>query len=163
STRDGAFDGEALRQWLEQVKAACTASGHLEVALSRVGYVLVYSPPDPDGLGVHRSAAVELNAKDASDRRDGFVTELFNSRGAFRQQLNGIVPMVRVAIRELNQPHGSAPDAPCPQTTSPASAARTPTVTPTAGGAGTTSSSSTTSARPATGCSTAGPAERPRN
>jgi len=83
STKVGTYDGEALRNWLKQVKAACAESGHLEVALSRVGHVLVYAPADPDGLWLHRSAARELNAKDANDMRDGFGTELFNSRGAF--------------------------------------------------------------------------------
>jgi len=83
STRVGTYDGEALSIWLKQVKADCAESGHLEVALSRVGHVLVYAPADPDGLWLHRSAARELNAKDANDMRDGFGTELFNSRGAF--------------------------------------------------------------------------------
>ncbi|MGO9072789.1 MAG: hypothetical protein ACLQEI_01245, partial [Terriglobales bacterium] len=79
----GTYDGEALSNWLKQVKAACAESGHLEVALSRVGHVLVYAPADADGLWLHRSAARELNANDANDMRDGFGTELFNSRGAF--------------------------------------------------------------------------------
>src|SRR5208337_5686922 len=82
STKVGTYDGEALRNWLKQVKAACAESGHLEVALSRVGHVLVYAPADPVGLWLHRSAARELNAKDANDMRAGFGTELFNSRGA---------------------------------------------------------------------------------
>lgn len=79
SRKDGTFNGDALTAWLEDVKATCIESGHLEVALSRVGHVLVYSPPDPDGLWIHHSAANALNAKDASDMRDGFRTEL--SRG----------------------------------------------------------------------------------
>jgi len=44
--------------------------------------VLRYSPPDPDGLWIHHSAAQVLNAKDASEIRKGFEIELFNSRGA---------------------------------------------------------------------------------
>src|SRR5262245_40229195 len=66
--------------------------------------------------------------------------------------------MGSVAVQELFPPHGSVRDAPCRRTTSPSSAARTPTARPTAGGAGTTSWSSTASARLDTGCSTAGPA-----
>jgi len=46
-----------------------------------VGHVLIHTPPDPDGLWLHHSAAAALNAKDANDMRDGFQTELFNSRG----------------------------------------------------------------------------------
>ena len=83
TTRGGAFDGGTLKHWLEQVKSSCTASGHLGVALTHVGHVLAYAPPDPDGLWLHRSVAAELNAKDAGDLRDGFVSELFTSRGVF--------------------------------------------------------------------------------
>ena len=81
SQKDGTFNGESLNAWLEHVKAACAESGHLEMALTMVGHVLIHTPPDPDGLWIHHSAAVALNAKDANDMRDGFVTELFNSRG----------------------------------------------------------------------------------
>jgi hypothetical protein len=81
SQKDGTFNGDALTTWLEDVKAACVESGHLEIALSMVGHVLIHTPPDPDGLWIHHSAAMALNAKDANDMRDGFHTELFNSRG----------------------------------------------------------------------------------
>jgi hypothetical protein len=81
SQKDGTFNGAALTAWLEKVKAACAESGHLKSALRNVGHVLVYTPEDPDGLWLHRSAATALNAKDAEDMRDGFRTELFNSRG----------------------------------------------------------------------------------
>ncbi|MGE5482864.1 MAG: hypothetical protein ACM3VX_08185, partial [Bacteroidota bacterium] len=78
---DGAYDGDALKAWLETVKKECIGTGHLEIAMTMVGHVLVYVPPDPDGLWIHRSAAAALNAKDAEDMRDGFRTELYNSRG----------------------------------------------------------------------------------
>jgi hypothetical protein len=77
------FKGEALNDWLAVVKTSCAESGHLEVALQRVGNVLFYSPPDPDGLWLHHSVACVLNARDADDIRTGFQTEIFNSRGAF--------------------------------------------------------------------------------
>ncbi|WP_261305936.1 hypothetical protein [Paenibacillus andongensis] len=80
---DGEFDGNALNLWFEHVKAACEESGHLEIALSMIGKVLIYSPPDPDGLWLHHSVAKMLNAKDVNDMRNGFTTELFNSRGAY--------------------------------------------------------------------------------
>ena len=82
SQTDEAYDGDALTTWLEAVKAACAESGHLEIALSMVGHVLIHTPPDPDGLWLHRSAATALNAKDTGDMRDGYRTALFNSRGA---------------------------------------------------------------------------------
>ena len=81
SQSDGTFNGDALITWLEKVKADCTESDHLEVALTMVGHVLIHTPPDPDGLWLHRSVAMALNAKDANDLRDGYITELFNSRG----------------------------------------------------------------------------------
>ena len=77
------FDPEALCRWLNHVKDLCEETGHLEVALSRVGHVLVYVPADPCGLWLHHSAARELNAKDAGEMREGFTAELFNSRGIF--------------------------------------------------------------------------------
>jgi hypothetical protein len=79
--KDGTFKGAALIAWLEKVKATCAESGHLKSALLRVGHVLVFTPSDPDGLWLHRSAATVLNAKDAEDVRHGFTTELFNLRG----------------------------------------------------------------------------------
>jgi len=80
-THEGGFDGDALATWLAAVKESCGQSGHLEIALLMAGHVLVYTPPDPDGLWIHHSAAAALNAQDAGDMRAGFRTELFNSRG----------------------------------------------------------------------------------
>jgi hypothetical protein len=56
-------------------------SGHFEPAMTIVGHVLAYAPPDPDGLWIHRAAAAALNSRDARGMREGFTTELFNSRG----------------------------------------------------------------------------------
>jgi hypothetical protein len=78
---DGTYDGDALNTWLEAVKTECRETGHLEIAMTMVGHVLVHVPPDPDGLWINRSAAAVLNAKDASDMRDGFRSQLYNSRG----------------------------------------------------------------------------------
>jgi hypothetical protein len=78
---DGSYDGNALKEWLEVVKQQCTETGHLEIAMTMLGHVLIYAPTDPDGLWIHRSAAEVLNEKDANDMRDGFRTALYNSRG----------------------------------------------------------------------------------
>lgn len=83
SQRDGTFDGDALTTWLATVKSSCIESGHLEVALLTVGRVLIHAPPDPDGLWLHRSALAALEAKDAEDIQDGFITGLINARGAY--------------------------------------------------------------------------------
>ena len=79
---DGRYDGDRLAVWLDAVKRECAETGHLEVALTMIGHVLVHVPPDPDGLWIHRSAASALNAKDAERMRAGFRNELYNSRGA---------------------------------------------------------------------------------
>ena len=80
---DGSYDGSALKKWLDVVKQQCTETGHLEKAMTMVGHVLIYAPPDPDGLWIHRSAAEVLNDKAANDMRDGFWTALYTSRGAY--------------------------------------------------------------------------------
>lgn len=77
------YDGGALAPWLEAVKRECEETGHLEVAMTKVGQALTHVPADPDGLWIHRSAATALNARDAEDMRDGFRTELFNVRGVY--------------------------------------------------------------------------------
>jgi DNA-binding transcriptional ArsR family regulator len=82
--KEGAFNGGALNSWLEHIKTACAESGHLEIALTMAGHVLIHTPPDPDGLWIDHSAASALNAKDANDMRDGFTTEFFNSRGVHK-------------------------------------------------------------------------------
>jgi hypothetical protein len=78
---DGTYDRDALAPWLDAVKKEATGTGHLEISMTMVGHALIHVPPDPDGLWIHRSAAAALNAKDSSDMREGFRTELFNSRG----------------------------------------------------------------------------------
>lgn len=78
---DEIYDGPALNQWLDAVKAECTATGHYEIAMTMLGHSLIHVPADPDGLWIHRAAAAALNQKGAAAMRDGFRTELFNSRG----------------------------------------------------------------------------------
>lgn len=78
---DGTFSRDHFNQWLDSIKTACSESGHLEVALSHVGQVLIHCPPDSNGLWVHHAAATALNAKDGEEMRVGFRIGLFNSRG----------------------------------------------------------------------------------
>jgi hypothetical protein len=78
---DDSFDAEVIKSWMEDAKRESRESGHLEIAMQMVGHVLAYAPPDPDGLWIHRGAAVVLNGKDADDLRTGFRIELYNSRG----------------------------------------------------------------------------------
>jgi hypothetical protein len=80
-SNDRLYDGKVLNKWLDVVKKECKQTGHLEIAMTMVGHVLVHVPVDPDGLWIHRSAAEVLNTKDTQDMRNGFLTELINSRG----------------------------------------------------------------------------------
>lgn len=80
---NGTFNAEKFDEWLQHVKFLCTESGHLEVALIKVGEVLIHSPSDPDGLWIHRTVANALNDRDADIIRDGFMTGILNSRGVY--------------------------------------------------------------------------------
>jgi len=78
---DGSFSASDFETWLASVKQQSSETGHLEVAMIKVGEVLLYCPPDPQGLWIVQSVAKALNARDADEMRNGFRTEVFNSRG----------------------------------------------------------------------------------
>lgn len=75
------FSPERFQEWLQKVKKQCEESGHLDVALETLGAVLIYSPPDPDGLWIHRTVAEALNAEDAESLRKRYYMGIMNSRG----------------------------------------------------------------------------------
>ncbi|MCV5446209.1 hypothetical protein OFN46_32040, partial [Escherichia coli] len=81
SQSNGTFNGERFTEWLQKVKEGSTASGHLDVALSKVGEVLIYPPSDPNGLWINREVAAALNDRDAESMRRGYMTGAYNSRG----------------------------------------------------------------------------------
>lgn len=78
---DGSFSPDAFDTWLKEMKETCEKTGHLEVAMSQLGQVLINAPPDPDGLWIHKTVAEALNAKNSEKLRSGFSTGVFNSRG----------------------------------------------------------------------------------
>lgn len=80
--KDGSFSEARFTEWLSRVKEICAESGHLEVALIKIGEVLIYTPPDPNGLWIHHAVAAALNDREADDMRAGFMTGTYNSRGA---------------------------------------------------------------------------------
>lgn len=80
---DGSFSEKALRIWFDNVKAKSIESGHYEVALIHIGHVLFYSNPDSDGLWIHHSVADLLDGKDHDSMRQGFTSEVYNSRGVY--------------------------------------------------------------------------------
>ena len=80
--RDGTFSPDSFEEWLSQVKTICEESGHLGVAQSQIGQVLIHSPCDPDGFWLHRTVASALDDEDAQRMRDGYRIGTSNSRGA---------------------------------------------------------------------------------
>ncbi len=78
---DNSFSAEEFTAWFEWVKEQCIESGHLEVAMIKAGEVLFHCPEDPGGLWINEDVANQLNASDAGDMRDGFRTEVYNSKG----------------------------------------------------------------------------------
>ncbi len=80
--RDSEFSPDAFEEWLSQVKDMCAESGHLGVAQSQIGQVLIHSPCDPNGFWLHRAVANALNSEDAQRMREGYHMGLSNSRGA---------------------------------------------------------------------------------
>ena len=80
---DGSFSAEEFKNWLQRVKQQCRKSGHIEVAMIKVGEVLLYCPADPQGLWIMQAVANALNARDADKMRSGFRTEVFNSGGVY--------------------------------------------------------------------------------
>jgi hypothetical protein len=87
--KDGTFDKKIFSKWLKESWEACDKSGHLEIALSQIGKVLFYSPADPSGLWIDKTVAEALNGKDTDEMRNGFRTEVFNSRGVYNVDPTG--------------------------------------------------------------------------
>ncbi len=78
---DGSFDKNNFNSWISDVRKISQESGHYEIAMSQIGQVLIHAPAESDNLWIHPSVAKVLNEKGMSAMRDGFTTELFNSRG----------------------------------------------------------------------------------
>jgi hypothetical protein len=99
---NGDFSESSFKQWLKSIKKACTESGHIEVALSHVGNVLIYTPLDSDGLWINHAVAEALNSKDADEMRNGFRIGIFNSRGVHMVDPTG-KPEKELAVKYRKQ------------------------------------------------------------
>jgi hypothetical protein len=77
---DNQFDSNFFNQWLDQVIKTCEESGHLNIALSQIGHVLIYVPAD-DSLWINTSVAEILNKKNMEKLREGYSIAIYNSRG----------------------------------------------------------------------------------
>ena len=80
-SRDKSFDGDAFIQWLESMVEISEASGHLKVALSQFGQVLIYVPEDNTGLWIDATVAQVLNRREMEALLRGYSVALFNARG----------------------------------------------------------------------------------
>lgn len=78
---DGSFSEDILTLWIERIKIICKETGHLDVALQKVGEVLFYAPEDPEGLWIHKGVANVLSSFDNKEVRNGYYLEARNSRG----------------------------------------------------------------------------------
>lgn len=99
---DGTFSPHVFKSWLKTVIESCTNSGHLEVALIKIGHVLVHSFPDPDGLWMHHEIASVLNDEAFGEMRGGYRIALFNSRGVHMVDPTG-KPELEIAKRYRKQ------------------------------------------------------------
>ena len=79
---DGSFSGENFSLWFCAAKNAFASTELAELALLRLGRILVHCPSDPDGLWIDRAVAEALNSEDAQALRDGLKSGFRNSRGA---------------------------------------------------------------------------------
>jgi hypothetical protein len=80
--REGNFEAASFTNWIDHVRQECASSGHLEVALIKVGEVLIHSPIDESGLWIHKTIAKELNQKNSDELRRGFNNGFYNARGS---------------------------------------------------------------------------------
>jgi len=78
---DGEFNPETFSEWLTAMEEIVKASGHYDVALIKLGDVLIHSPEGPNGLWIHPVIAEAMNNRDRSSLRDGYSTSVRNSRG----------------------------------------------------------------------------------
>ncbi|MEM6406404.1 MAG: hypothetical protein AAF669_07440, partial [Pseudomonadota bacterium] len=85
----GEFSPEQFQCWLDKVIFITTESGHLEIALSTIGQVLIYSPSDNDGLWIHHTIAETINRKEMEYMREGYQRATYNARGVYRIDPSG--------------------------------------------------------------------------
>lgn len=78
---DGTLDSRRFGLWLKRVRETCLVTGHLEVALIKIGEALIHTPADENGLWINKTVAEELNDRHSEEIRNGFRTSLYNSRG----------------------------------------------------------------------------------
>ena len=90
--RNGEFIKENFTEWLKSVKEICKESDHLEIALQKIGEMLMHAISDKDeqdGLWINKVVAEALDADDAEAMREGFGIAILNARGVHRVDPSG--------------------------------------------------------------------------
>lgn len=75
------LDIDIFMSWFKKVVEISTQTGHLGVALTLIGHILFYAPAGADGFWINRDIAELLNKKEYDDLRQGYSSEIINSRG----------------------------------------------------------------------------------
>ena len=83
------LDYDAFKAWYDKVMVLCQESGHTEVAQSKIGNILIHTPPDTNGLWIDKRIASLLDQPENEAMRDGFRTETYNSRGFHEVDFSG--------------------------------------------------------------------------
>ena len=78
------FSDSEFRSWLDRTIVLAEESGHLEIALLKVGCVLRYSPVADDGLPLRPAVAEVMNRPEMEAMREGYCNALIDSRGVHR-------------------------------------------------------------------------------
>lgn len=80
---DGTLDPEAFASWVRRVRELAASSGHLKIAMDKLGSVLATPLADPGGLWLHKSVAGLLQEENNEIMRKAFHVGLFNLRGTY--------------------------------------------------------------------------------
>lgn len=83
------FSDGYFKEWIDNALDKAKKNGRFDVAQIVIGEALSSCPPDPDGLWVHKSIAAILDEKPNEKMRSGFVTGIYNNRGAYWVDTSG--------------------------------------------------------------------------
>lgn len=79
--KNGKFNHRFFISWFNKVIDIAKKTGYLDIALTLIGHILFYSPADEDGFWINKEVAEILNKKNYDSLRNGYYSEIINSRG----------------------------------------------------------------------------------
>ncbi len=80
---DGSVDEDRLRHWIDSVQTLAEKDGWRKRADIRIGNVLAYAPPEPDGTWPCTPVRDAIEEFGTEALADGFETAIMNERGAY--------------------------------------------------------------------------------